>query len=147
MLFSFAMTKTYSKVPHNCNTSKKGIFPLFPLKYTKLPENYKKSILFYFETIMRPNKSSCLRPEWSFLPQLVTKKKRQHETKPWRSRFCKSDAARWESIKQLQGHISRQHSLHKKGDFSDLEPPINNMLTFKFKLLSEKGIFPLFPLF
>ena len=72
---------------------------------------------------MRPNKSSGLHPEWSFLPQLVTKKKRQHETKPWRSRFCKSDAARWESIKQLQGHISRQHSLHKKGDFSDLEPP------------------------
>ena len=28
----------YNKVPHNCNTSKKGIFPLFPLKYTKLPE-------------------------------------------------------------------------------------------------------------
>ena len=27
------------------------------------------------------------------------------------------------TIKQLQGHISRQHSLQKKGDISDFEPP------------------------
>ena len=63
-----------------------------------------------------------LRSEWSFMQPPKIRKK-SFEKNLWRCRFCKSEAVRFSSVTSVKKHITQTHSLVRKGDITDLEPP------------------------
>ena len=76
---------------------------------------------------MLPRKPKKLKREWSFLPQKIVKKKEkkqvEFEMKPWRCRFCKSDAVCFPTVPGVKAHIVQRHKLVVKRNFSDLDEP------------------------